>query len=372
MRSRTIRPEFWSDEKLGEMTTTERLLFIGLWTFADDEGIVKANPLYLKSAIFPYDNFKASEIDKSIKKFEQEGMVYRYAHNGQQYLWVIKFRVYQRIDKPQKSSNPPPSIQNSNFAKALFFRDNYKCHLCGQYCDGFQLKGEPENPRVASIDHIIPKSKGGSNYPSNLKTSCISCNKSRGNADISEFLSIRGIIQEDSKNIPGTFQSETETETESETESETETIGASRAEKLKHEVELLQKKFLASWNENLEFYRTKYPYLDLEFQWANIADWISRNPGKAKKSAAGDLHLFNQRWLNRERPQQQKPRRPEIRANDQPAAEPTRDERIEFMRGRLEDNRRRLEAVKGKDKRLEVQHQAAIKNIEAQLKEMGA
>lgn len=194
-RSRMIKPEFWSDEKIGELSYIERLLFIGMWTFADDEGLIKAHPSYLKANIFPYDDaLKPDAIDKALSNFESKNMIFRYTQNGQKYLWIIKFRVYQRIDKPQKPTNPLPSIQNGNFARAIFKRDNFICHICKSEVDpGAKLNDA--NSSTPSLDHIIPQSKGGSHAPSNLATACISCNKRRGNNDIITF-------QEDSENIP--------------------------------------------------------------------------------------------------------------------------------------------------------------------------
>ncbi|WP_375338946.1 HNH endonuclease [Ancylothrix sp. D3o] len=38
----------------------------------------------------------------------------------------------------------------------------------------------PENQ--LTLDHLIPKSRGGSNSPENLRLACEKCNKSRGNS----------------------------------------------------------------------------------------------------------------------------------------------------------------------------------------------
>src|SRR4030067_2379754 len=166
-RTRAIKPEFWSDEKIGSLSFVERLLFIGLWNFADDEGIIKASPLYLKANIFPYDNLKEGDIAKALDNFEKLSMIHRYGQHSQRYLWVVKFRKYQRIDKPQKSPNPPPNIQNNLYKRAIFYRDNYLCHICGEITCPTDT---PNNckPGFPSVDHIIPKSKGGGHYPPNL------------------------------------------------------------------------------------------------------------------------------------------------------------------------------------------------------------
>lgn len=52
----------------------------------------------------------------------------------------------------------------------IFNRDGFTCHYCGAH--------PPES--ILQIDHIIPVSKGGTNDPENLITSCQSCNIGKG------------------------------------------------------------------------------------------------------------------------------------------------------------------------------------------------
>jgi hypothetical protein len=48
------------------------------------------------------------------------------------------------------------------------------------FTDGMQL-------RQASIDHVVPRSRGGSNRPSNLITCCMQCNMARGERSVPAF-----------------------------------------------------------------------------------------------------------------------------------------------------------------------------------------
>ncbi len=179
-RNRMIKPEFWSDEKTGLLKPVEKCLFISMWNFADDEGLIKANPLYLQSVSFPYDKtIKTKTISDCLEKLKSEDLVFLYSKNHQSYAWIIKFRIHQRIDKPQKPQNPAPSIQNNDYHKAIFQRDGFICHICGEYTDIMQDLNKVGS-HFPSIDHVKPKKNGGSDYPSNLKTACISCNKSKG------------------------------------------------------------------------------------------------------------------------------------------------------------------------------------------------
>jgi CRISPR/Cas system Type II protein with McrA/HNH and RuvC-like nuclease domain len=52
--------------------------------------------------------------------------------------------------------------------KRIFKRDNYECCYCG-------------SKRNLTIDHVVPKSRGGSNYWDNLVTSCGRCNSNKDN-----------------------------------------------------------------------------------------------------------------------------------------------------------------------------------------------
>jgi hypothetical protein len=52
----------------------------------------------------------------------------------------------------------------------VFQRDNFTCQYCG--------KKTPEV--ILEIEHIIPVSKGGTDEPDNLTTSCFECNRGKG------------------------------------------------------------------------------------------------------------------------------------------------------------------------------------------------
>lgn len=105
-RKRMIDPNFWTDEKLGECTIQERLLFIGLISNADDDGYGRANPKLLKSLIFPYDDLRASDLEKWLSKLGVLNMIVLFKYNGQTYYNIPNFLRYQTINKPTKSILP--------------------------------------------------------------------------------------------------------------------------------------------------------------------------------------------------------------------------------------------------------------------------
>lgn len=72
-----------------------------------------------------------------------------------------------------------PGSGHENRKKAILWRDKYRCQYCGVDCIEASL--------VAEIDHVIPKSRGGTWAYQNLVCACRICNREKGNRTASEF-----------------------------------------------------------------------------------------------------------------------------------------------------------------------------------------
>lgn len=57
----------------------------------------------------------------------------------------------------------------------VFRRDGYRCFYCGFHAD------TEADKKALTLDHIIPRSKGGSDKRKNLVTACQPCNQRKGN-----------------------------------------------------------------------------------------------------------------------------------------------------------------------------------------------
>ena len=106
-RIRTSKPEFWEDEKLAKLPVHARLLFIGTWNFADDNGALLANPVLMKSHIFPYEDIGISTISEWIDMLVENGMLIRTTYNGKDYLVIRKFLIHQKINRKSIRINIP-------------------------------------------------------------------------------------------------------------------------------------------------------------------------------------------------------------------------------------------------------------------------
>jgi hypothetical protein len=104
-RIRSVKPETWTDEKFVELSPLARLLFIGLWNFADDDGRMVYSPKRIKMQVLPNDDADAAELVGEIRR---AAMVDVYVVDGVEYLQICNFAKHQKIDKRRASSLPPP------------------------------------------------------------------------------------------------------------------------------------------------------------------------------------------------------------------------------------------------------------------------
>ena len=110
-RIRSIKPDFYDDERLGALPVPVRFLFIGLWVFADDDGIVKANPKWLKSKIYPYDDdMRIGALEQQLLALCKSRMLIPFVYNDENYYVIRNFKKHQRIDKPYPSNVPQEII----------------------------------------------------------------------------------------------------------------------------------------------------------------------------------------------------------------------------------------------------------------------
>lgn len=106
-RIRTIKPEFWTSEQVMECSTNARLLFIGLWNFADDCGRMVDSPKTIKAQIFPGDDISSENVRGLIDELSSNGLARRYVVDGKAYLLVTGWK-HQKIDRPQPPRYPAP------------------------------------------------------------------------------------------------------------------------------------------------------------------------------------------------------------------------------------------------------------------------
>ncbi|AIQ21790.1 HNH endonuclease [Paenibacillus sp. FSL H7-0737] len=63
---------------------------------------------------------------------------------------------------------------NKDFRAYILARDNYTCYFCGAYGD--------------TIDHLLPRAKGGHTTPNNCVCACTLCNQTKADKSVEDFM----------------------------------------------------------------------------------------------------------------------------------------------------------------------------------------
>ncbi|WP_138495630.1 HNH endonuclease [Paenibacillus pinistramenti] len=66
-------------------------------------------------------------------------------------------------------------FSNREFKKFIMERDRYTCYFCGE--------------EGTTIDHLLPRAKGGHTTPANCVCACSACNQSKADRDVADFMS---------------------------------------------------------------------------------------------------------------------------------------------------------------------------------------
>ena len=61
--------------------------------------------------------------------------------------------------------------------RAVYRRDNYTCQYCGKKCNTDEL----------SLDHIVPRCRGGKTSWTNVVTSCVPCNQRKADRSLAQM-----------------------------------------------------------------------------------------------------------------------------------------------------------------------------------------
>lgn len=109
-RSRNIKPGFFANDELADCQPLTRLLFIGLWTIADRNGVLEDKPRKIKAQVLPYDE---CDIEKLLAELIKAGFLIRFQTEGQDYLHVENFKRHQNPHQKEESRFPDPPIEQA-------------------------------------------------------------------------------------------------------------------------------------------------------------------------------------------------------------------------------------------------------------------
>lgn len=126
---RTVKPDFFTSGDATAVSRDARLLWIGLWVFADDAGRLKASVREVKNRVFPGDDDLTLErVESLIGELADAGRIVRYEADGERFLCTPNFKKHQRIDKRfEQIRYPAPPCANT--ACSLRAHESTPCAL---------------------------------------------------------------------------------------------------------------------------------------------------------------------------------------------------------------------------------------------------
>lgn len=96
-RIRSVHPSLFTDEAWVSCSPLARILYIGLWTDADDQGAFEWKPLQIKMRLLPGDT---GDVPAMLAEMEGCGLIRSYEVGGKRYGAIANFRKFQRPQKP--------------------------------------------------------------------------------------------------------------------------------------------------------------------------------------------------------------------------------------------------------------------------------
>lgn len=173
-RSRNIKPGFFRNEHLGVVSPCARLLFAGLWCWADREGRLEDRPARLKAEILPYDPVDVDSLLTELAAQTENGypaLLIRYESNGHKYLQIMNFHKHQTpYYKEPESQIPSPDLVQTESKPSKDQAETPLLSFSSSFLDPVStiqkppkspLKGDllPGIPEVAQSNRKKPKKK---------------------------------------------------------------------------------------------------------------------------------------------------------------------------------------------------------------------
>jgi hypothetical protein len=96
-RIRSVHPSLFTDEAWVSCSPLARLLYVGLWTDADDQGLFEWKPLQIKMRLLAGDG---ADVPTLLAELASADLLASFDHAGKKYGAIKSFRKYQRPKKP--------------------------------------------------------------------------------------------------------------------------------------------------------------------------------------------------------------------------------------------------------------------------------
>lgn len=124
MRIRSIKPEFWRSPDVSDLAIEDRLLFVGLWSYVDDNGVGQDRVSTICADLFADDLSRdpretLERVSEGLQRLSEAGRIVRYTVENRDYLAIDNWSKHQRIDKPNKPRYPGPTRDDARIRETV-------------------------------------------------------------------------------------------------------------------------------------------------------------------------------------------------------------------------------------------------------------
>lgn len=117
MRIRNIKPEFYRSHDIDELDWHTRLVFIGLWSYVDDNGVGVDKLSSITADLFSHDlsvdpTETLRRVSAALEALAMRNLLVRYRASGKHYLYITGWAAHQRVHNPNKPRFPLPTSEN--------------------------------------------------------------------------------------------------------------------------------------------------------------------------------------------------------------------------------------------------------------------
>lgn len=128
MRIRSVKPDFWRSSDISALSIEDRLLFIGLWSYVDDNGVGIDRLALITADLFADDLSRdppetLARVSRGLSNLVSAGLIVRYddpeSPVRRSLLFIVSWDKHQRVDKPNKPRYARPTREYGDTRETL-------------------------------------------------------------------------------------------------------------------------------------------------------------------------------------------------------------------------------------------------------------
>lgn len=122
-RIRSIKPDFFTSERIAKLPISARLTFIGLWTHVDDNGVCPDNERLIAAAVWPLEEDPLESLRRlreDLRSLQESLLIVRYEANGKRLLFIRCWDEHQKVSHPGKPRYPRPTVDDQQAAISAY------------------------------------------------------------------------------------------------------------------------------------------------------------------------------------------------------------------------------------------------------------